>query len=445
MPHVELPSAEFKVVLLGDTNTGKTCLVLRLVEGSYKPLARSSTVGAFFLTKRLTVNNITCKMLLWDTAGQEQFQKLAVTYYQHAAAAIVCYDSSNPHSVVRLRRSLQELDKYIKQNHTPMVLAVAACKCDLQSSSSSSGGGNGTAVPGLEAEARRIAKSYDALYFPYTSAKNNQGVTEVFTKTAARVLEWHELAVTGQARPLPVTVGSQRGPSANRISPSKRRLSGITSTGTATSRTSTPVKSSGYRSPSARTSQAHENNSSIFNNSSQTPSSAAAATTTVLSSTPLSAQLSNANGSVPLVLGGGVGHVRSLSGGGGGGGAPSLDAILHGDAMKMNNYHQYEKNGGSNNILVKKDGQCSSATAAAADQDSSTTANESDDATLENYEPHHQNHHTHQRQNSAMLRHDHDTQDDLNMKNNNNGPKLNCDGTYLVCGVDDNDKSCIIS
>mmetsp|Transcript_12786 Transcript_12786/g.35411 ORF Transcript_12786/g.35411 Transcript_12786/m.35411 type:complete len:293 (+) Transcript_12786:254-1132(+) len=214
MPHVEVPSAEFKVVLLGDTNTGKTCLVLRLVEGSFKPVGRSSTIGAFFLTKRLTVNNITCKMLLWDTAGQEQFQKLAKTYYQNAAAAIVCYDISNPRSLARLKKSLDELNRH-RQNH-PMVLAIAACKSDL------------TPVPGLEDEAKRIAKSHDAIYVK-TSAKNNTGVNDVFQKTAARVLEWHEMALSGQARPLNVTVGalSQK----EKVSPVNRRQRQMTAAG----------------------------------------------------------------------------------------------------------------------------------------------------------------------------------------------------------------------
>lgn len=400
MPHVELPSAEFKVVLLGDTNTGKTCLVLRLVEGSYKPLARSSTVGAFFLTKRLTVNNITCKMLLWDTAGQEQFQKLAVTYYQHAAAAIVCYDSSNPNSVVRLRKSLQELDKYIKQNHTPMVLAVAACKSDL------------SPVPGLEAEARRIAKAHDALYFGYTSAKTNQGVMEVFTKTAARVLEWHELAVAGQARPLPVTVGSQ----ARGLSPSKRR-------------------SSGYRSPSERTSLAHENSNNNNLDAIMTPTSTSTTpAATTVASTPLAAQLSNANGSVPLVLigsgGGGAGIVKSSFSGGR---SPSMDAILSGDASSINQ-----------NYINNQKGQSS---AAAADQDSSTTANESDDATLEHEQQ--QNNKYPKFQEDQPTMHDHDDDYNINEANesntNNSVPTLKCDGTYLVCGVDGNDKSCVIS
>jgi len=42
------------VVLLGDTNSGKTSLVLRFVEGTYKD-HRNATIGAFFLTKRLTL------------------------------------------------------------------------------------------------------------------------------------------------------------------------------------------------------------------------------------------------------------------------------------------------------------------------------------------------------------------------------------------------------
>jgi GTPase SAR1 family protein len=52
MPHVELPQAEFKVVMLGETNTGKTSLVLRFAEGYFRESGRNATVGAFFVTKR---------------------------------------------------------------------------------------------------------------------------------------------------------------------------------------------------------------------------------------------------------------------------------------------------------------------------------------------------------------------------------------------------------
>ena len=64
------PSQEFKVVVLGDRGVGKTCLVLRFIEGFYSSV-QQSTVGAFFLTKKVALEEgqkIT--MQLWDTAGQ---------------------------------------------------------------------------------------------------------------------------------------------------------------------------------------------------------------------------------------------------------------------------------------------------------------------------------------------------------------------------------------
>jgi GTPase SAR1 family protein len=209
-------SLSFQVVLLGDTNTGKTSLVLRFVEGYYRDAGRSSTVGAFFLTKRLTASNITCKLLLWDTAGQEQFQKLAVTYYRHAAAAILSYDVTNPRSLVRLRAWVDDLQRHTGivpvpnnnsnhstnnggggvsgvsvsgggSSHNPigmagrrqMVLAVVACKSDLPAS------------PGLQEEARRLAASMGAIYIE-TSAKENINVGELFHAVSEQVLQTYQ-------------------------------------------------------------------------------------------------------------------------------------------------------------------------------------------------------------------------------------------------------------
>lgn len=87
-----------QLVMLGETFTGKTSLVLRFAEGYYREGARNPTVGAFFVTKRLTVQGTTAKIQIWDTAGQEQFKKLAATYYKSAAAAIICYDVTSPKS-----------------------------------------------------------------------------------------------------------------------------------------------------------------------------------------------------------------------------------------------------------------------------------------------------------------------------------------------------------
>jgi small GTP-binding protein len=198
------------VVILGDTNTGKTSLVLRFVEGHYRAEARSATVGAFFLTKRLTVNHTTCKMLLWDTAGQQQFQKLAVTYYRNAAAAVLAFDVCQPGSVVQMKRWLEQ----VLQNTAGrrIVIAVAACKGDLE------------AAPGLEEEAQRLAVAADAIYVK-TSAKDNTGVHELFEKVAARVLQWHREEVAGTGLHIPVTVGVGQLPHSTRVRSSAHHLS----------------------------------------------------------------------------------------------------------------------------------------------------------------------------------------------------------------------------
>ena len=96
-----------QVVMLGDTFTGKTSLVLRFAEGYYRDSARNPTVGAFFITKKLTVSSgTTAKIQIWDTAGQEQFKRLAPMYYKNAAAAIVCYDVTSPKSFETLECKL---------------------------------------------------------------------------------------------------------------------------------------------------------------------------------------------------------------------------------------------------------------------------------------------------------------------------------------------------
>ena len=90
---------EFKVVLLRDKGVGKTCLVLRFIEGHFN-VRQQSTIGAFFLTKRIaTQEGHSAKIQIWDTAGQERFRAMAPMYYRNAAAAIVCFDITDERCV----------------------------------------------------------------------------------------------------------------------------------------------------------------------------------------------------------------------------------------------------------------------------------------------------------------------------------------------------------
>lgn len=173
MPHVEVPQAEFKMVMLGETFTGKTSLVLRFAEGHYRESSRNPTVGAFFITKRLTVNGTTAKIQIWDTAGQEQFKKLAPMYYKNAAAAVICYDVTSPQSFETLEYWMTKL----RQNDPEggIVIAMCATKCDLEDDPDTS-------------QAEALAAETGAIFLK-TSSKTNSNVQLLFQKVTDRVLD----------------------------------------------------------------------------------------------------------------------------------------------------------------------------------------------------------------------------------------------------------------
>eukprot|EP00630_Chrysocystis_fragilis_P010225 CAMPEP_0197411006 /NCGR_PEP_ID=MMETSP1165-20131217/31743_1 /TAXON_ID=284809 /ORGANISM="Chrysocystis fragilis, Strain CCMP3189" /LENGTH=228 /DNA_ID=CAMNT_0042937517 /DNA_START=45 /DNA_END=731 /DNA_ORIENTATION=- len=119
----------FKLVLLGDTAVGKSCLVVRFVRDEFFEF-QEPTIGAAFLTQSVTLENATVKFEIWDTAGQERYRSLAPMYYRGAAAAIVVYDITNKESFNGAKSWVKELQRRGDPN---VVIALAGNKADLHS------------------------------------------------------------------------------------------------------------------------------------------------------------------------------------------------------------------------------------------------------------------------------------------------------------------------
>jgi len=83
-----------RVVLIGDTGTGKSSLVSRFTTGNFYEF-QEPTIGAAFQVKNITLNSKQIKIEIWDTAGQERYKCLTPMYYRKAQIALICYDSSN--------------------------------------------------------------------------------------------------------------------------------------------------------------------------------------------------------------------------------------------------------------------------------------------------------------------------------------------------------------
>eukprot|EP00798_Chlamydomonas_sp_ICE-L_P016076 gene16076-22215_t len=161
-----------KLVLLGDSGVGKSCIALRYVKGQFNPLT-NITVGASFLTKEVQVpSGKPVKFEIWDTAGQERYFSLAPLYYRGAHAAAIVYDVTNANSFSKAQFWVTEL----QQNAPPGIVVVLV--------------GNKTDLKGQREVTEETARDYaDSLQmiFVETSAKDDKNVSEVFESVSAKL------------------------------------------------------------------------------------------------------------------------------------------------------------------------------------------------------------------------------------------------------------------
>ena len=92
----------FKIVFLGDTSVGKTCIVNQYVSKSFSEF-QESTIGAAFISTDIYLEDRTVKLDIWDTAGQERYKSLAPMYYRNASAGFVIFDITNDISLLMLK------------------------------------------------------------------------------------------------------------------------------------------------------------------------------------------------------------------------------------------------------------------------------------------------------------------------------------------------------
>jgi len=170
----------FKLLLIGDSGVGKSCLLLRYSDEYF--LERFiSTIGVDFKVKTTPIPGVgkTAKLQLWDTAGQERFRTITSAYYRGAQAIVLCFDCTNRISFNTIKSWLAEVARYAQPN---VVKVLVALKTDLA----------GHRVVGAE-EAQEFADSLQLKYLE-ASAKTGAGVDQVFRVCAKSVYD-EQLAV----------------------------------------------------------------------------------------------------------------------------------------------------------------------------------------------------------------------------------------------------------
>ncbi|XP_029968848.1 ras-related protein Rab-19-like [Salarias fasciatus] len=163
----------FKIILIGDSNVGKTCVVQNFKSGIFSE-KQQNTIGVDFTVRTVDIEGKKVKMQVWDTAGQERFRTITQSYYRSAHGAMIAYDVTRSSTFDSVTHWIKEVELYGAAN---VVLVLIGNKCDLEDERQ------------VQFEAAcNLAKEKGILVALETSAKESQNVEEAFVMMAKELL-----------------------------------------------------------------------------------------------------------------------------------------------------------------------------------------------------------------------------------------------------------------
>ena len=111
----------FKFVIIGDSNVGKSCLLIRFADDCFTE-NYITTIGVDFRFRTLNIAGKTIKLQIWDTAGQERYRTITNAYYRGADAIVLTCDATSMESFDNVPDWINEVSKYTAEDTLKILL-----------------------------------------------------------------------------------------------------------------------------------------------------------------------------------------------------------------------------------------------------------------------------------------------------------------------------------
>ena len=169
----------FKLIIIGDTGVGKSCLLSRVMDNEFKE-EHNVTIGVEFGSFVVKIDSKIVKLQIWDTAGQESFRSITRIFYRGAHCVFLTYDVTRDDTFLDIIDWLKEA----KQHSNPdILLYLIGNQADLE---------DDRQVTKDRAIEFQKANKIDAFF--ETSAKTGSNVEEVFALAAKQLFAVHKRA-----------------------------------------------------------------------------------------------------------------------------------------------------------------------------------------------------------------------------------------------------------
>ena len=163
----------YKILILGDTSVGKTCVLTRYTDNRFEK-NYLSTIGIDYKLKNIKLDNgKTVKLQIWDTIGQERYRAVTKNYYKGAHGIILIYDITDRETFENVRNWIKSIKTEADEK---VVVILVGNKCDFEEKRQVS-----------KEEGEQLAQELNLPFFE-CSAKENKNINEAFNGLVAKLI-----------------------------------------------------------------------------------------------------------------------------------------------------------------------------------------------------------------------------------------------------------------